>query len=290
MAGSRVPGPTGMNDPDDGQSGLLGDGDTPGPLGHESGSSHGAVPLEAGSEQKKKPKAASTELSLVGSYPKPVTWTAKKEKELIGQDTWFPHTLDFLAVAGKGSLEITTPEDFLLKIIEASGSIGRLNYFSHGVTGKIATSGKIDPGGTFCTLDTGWTQVTGQGRKNIADPYAKTWGDIGENSGSVTITVGNRTFSLDDVRKKFKEDAELWLYICHGGTDGRLLQNIANTFQVKVKAFSKIIVYCAPSDFPTSRQHKVNTLTGSKPSESCSGAVSDFHQLASDAGASPEKP
>jgi hypothetical protein len=289
MAGSRVPGPTGVNpEQDDADSGLLGDGDTPGPLGHTSGlqGGGGAIPLEGRSEEKK-PAAASTEVNLVGHYPKPVTWTENKEKELIGKGTWFPHTLDFLAVAGKGSLEITSPEDFLLKIIDASGPIGRLNYFSHGVTGRIATSGEVDPEGKSCSLDTGWTQVIGA--KNIADPYAKMWGDQGENSGS-TIKVGNKTFSLNDVRKKFKEDAELWLYICHGGADPMLLKNIANTFQVNVKAFTKIIVYCAPSNFPTSRQHKVNVMTGSKPIEACPNAVSDFHQLSSDAGASPKKP
>jgi hypothetical protein len=258
----------------------------PGPLGLETGPQQGE-PLKRGSKNKKK-KPAPTELSLVGSYPKPAAWTPKKEKELIGKDTWFPHTQDFLKVAGKGSLEITSPDDFLLKIMEARGPIGRLNYFSHGVTGEIATSGTVDPEGRSCSLDTGWTSVIGA--KRIADPYAQRWGDSGEDSGSVTVTVGDKTFSLNDVRAKFK-DAELWLYICHGGADPMLLQNIANTFQVKVKAFSEIIVYCAPPDFPTNRQHKVNVLTsGSKPSASCPGAVSDFHQLKADRGASPKKP
>ena len=238
--------------------------------------------------EEKKPAVTGTELSLVGSYPRPVAWTAAKEKELIGKDSWFPHTLDFLAVAGKGSKEITSPEDFLLKIMEASGQISRLNFFSHGVTGKIATSGEVDPAGQFCSLDTGWTSVIGG--KRIADPYAKRWGDDGENSGSVKITMGSKTFSLDDVRAKFTPDAELWLYICHGGADPMLLQNMANTLQVKVKAFSKVIVYCAPSNFPASRQHRVNVLTGAKPSDSCPGAVDDFHQLSSDRGASPKKP
>jgi hypothetical protein len=263
--------------------GLLGGGDRPGPLRHQAEE----VPLEVELEDKK-PAAAVMELNLVGSYPKPVGWTAAKELELIGKDTWFPHTLDFLAVAGKGSREITSPEDFLLKIMETSGQIGRLNYFSHGVTGKIATSGKVDPAGTFCSLDTGWTQVIGS--KRIADPYAKQWGDDGENSGSVTITIGGRTFSLDQVRAKFT-NAELWLYICHGGVDPMLLQNIANTFQVTVRSFSKIIVYCAPSDFPANRKHRVNVLTGAKPKDSCGpDAKDDFHQLISDAGAAPKKP
>jgi hypothetical protein len=49
----------------------------------------------------------------------------------------------------------------------------------------------------------------------IADPYAKYWGDEGENSGN-TITVGDRSFSLKEVRAKFALDAEMWLFICTG--------------------------------------------------------------------------
>lgn len=284
MTGSRGARPTGMNDPDDESraEGLQGSGGLPGPLGIQA-----TGPLDTTADEKK-PAVTATELNLVGSYPKPATWTAAKEKELIGQDNWFPHTLDFLAVAGKGSKEITSPEDFLLKIVETTGQISRLNYFSHGVTGKIATSGKVDPAGQFCTLDSGWTSVIGG--KRIADPYATRWGDEAQDSGTVTVTIGNKTFSLDDVRAKFAADAELWLFICHGGADPMLLQNIANTFQVKVKSFSKVIVYCAPANFPASRQHRVNMLTGATPKDACATAELDFHKLKSDSGATPRKP
>jgi hypothetical protein len=178
MSTSRVPGPMGMDnaEPRKPESGLLGSGGLPGPVGNQA-----EVPLDV-SVLDERQAVKGAELSLVARYPKPQEWTPAKEKELIGKDTWFPHTLDFLAVAGKGSKEITSPEDFLLKIIEANGPIGRLNFFSHGVTGKIATSGRVDPAGTSCSLDTGWTSVIGG--KRIADPYAKTWGDDGENSGS----------------------------------------------------------------------------------------------------------
>lgn len=284
MSGSRGAGPTGLNETGQagGASGVLGGGEVPGPLGNQAG-----IPLDGGAGETK-PAVTGTELNLVGSYPKPAAWTAAKEKELIGKDSWFPHTLDFLAVAGKGSKEITSPEDFLLKIIEASGQISRLNFISHGVGGLIATSGAIDPGGTECSLDTGWTQVVDE--KYIADPYAKLWGDGGENSGSVKISVGSRTFSLDDVRAKFTADAELWLFICHSGADPMLLKNVSNTFQVKVRAFSEIIVFCAPNSFPTSRRHRLNMHTGGTLKDSCASAVSDFHDLRWDRSAAPKKP
>ncbi len=280
MTGSRVPGSTGMDDVlDDGESGLLGEGQPPGPVGAQ------AIPLDAGSDTK--PAAAGVELNLVGNYEKPKSWTAEKELALIRKDSWFPHSADFQAVAGRGSVIVASPEDFLLKIVSASGSISLLNFFSHGVTGKIATSGEVDAEGQSCSLDSGWTQVTGVGPM-IPDPYAKIWGDQGENSGN-KVSMGARSFSLDDVRAKFAPGAEIWLYICHGGVDGRLLQNLANAFQVTVRSFTKIIVYCAPDKFPQSRAHKVNVLTTTKPSDSCSNAHGDFHKLVSDASATPKK-
>jgi len=281
MTGSRVPGSAGMDNAlDDGESGLLGEGQPPGPVGAQ------AIPLDAASGTK--PAAAGIELNLVGNYEKPQSWTAEKELALIRKDSWFPHSADFLAVAGKGSVIVASPEDLLLKIVSAPGSISRLNFFSHGVFGKIAMSGQVDPEGKSCSLDSGWTQVGGVGPM-IADPYAKIWGDHGENSRN-KVTMGTRSFSLDDVRAKFAPGAEIWLYICHGAADGRLLQNIANAFQVTVRSFTKIIVYCAPDKFPQSRAHKVNVLKTTKPSDSCPGAESDFHKLTSDGSAVPKKP
>lgn len=284
MSGSRGAGPTGLNETAlaSGASGVLGGGEVPGPLGNQAG-----IPLDGGAGEKE-PTATGIELNLVGSYPRPQSWTNAKELELIRADSWFPHTLDFLAVAGKGSKEIKSPEDFLLKIIEANGQIGRLNFFSHGVTGMISTSGQVDPKGTACYLESGWTQVIGETR--IADPYAKTWGDDGENSGSVKITVGDKSFSLDDVRAKFASDAELWLFICHAGADPNLLKNISNTFQVRVRSFSGIIVFCARDSFPASRRHRVNVNTGGTLKQSCDSAFSDFHELSSDRSATPRKP
>ena len=86
--------------------------------------------------------------------------------------------------------------------------------------------------------------------KAILDPFAKTWGDIGQNSGTVSLTVNGTSFTLDDVRKKFAADATIWLYLCHGASDPRLFQEVANTFQVTAKGFTKEIVYCAPDRFP----------------------------------------
>jgi hypothetical protein len=272
-----------MNPPEQEQTapGLQGGGEMAGPLGLQ-----GGVPLDGGADEKK-PATSGSELNLVGSYPKPKEWTAAKELEEIKADRWFPHTLDFLAVAGRGSKEITSPEDFLLKIIEASGPIQRLNYFSHGMRGLIATSGVIDTQKATCSLDSGWTSVSGERR--IADPYAKVWGDDAQDSGTTAITVGSQTFTLDQVRAKFTADAEIWLYTCQGGGDMVLLRNLANTFKVTVRGFSNAIVYCAPANFPGSRQHRVNMkATGRTEKEACPDAVLDFRKLKPDLSRPPK--
>jgi hypothetical protein len=242
------------------------------------------------------PAVASTqELNLVGNFPKPSSWTAKKELDQIHADKWFPSTLDFLAVAGTGGVAIADTWDFCLRIVKASKKISRLNFFSHGTASLIALQGEIADDGSNVTLatkpDTGWTQVLFP--KAILDPFAKTWGDIGQNSGSVSLTVSGTSFTLDDVRKKFASDATIWLYLCKGAADPRLFQEVANTFQVTAKGFTHEIVYCAPSDFPASRKHKIAVVTTPRPVDSCANGNADFRRLDTDPNvrtAQPQKP
>jgi hypothetical protein len=129
--------------------------------------------------------------------------------------------------------------------------------------------------------------------KAILEPFAKTWGDAGQNSGSVSLTVDGTSFTLDDVRKKFASDATIWLYLCHGASDPRLFAEVANTFQVTAKGFTHELVYCAPSDFPKSRKHKIAVVTTPNPFDSCASGNTDFKQLDTSANlrtAQPQKP
>jgi hypothetical protein len=266
--------------------GVQGPREKPGPIG-------GNAPPQPSPTN---PTAAATqELNLVGSFPKPASWTAKKELDQIHADKWFPSTLDFLAVAGKGSVAVANTWDFCLQIVKAPKKISRLNFFSHGTTNVIALQGEIADDGSNVMLatipDAGWTQVLFP--KAILDPFAQKWGDIGQNSGSVSLTVNGTSFTLDDVRKKFAADATIWLYLCHGASDPRLFQEVANTFQVTAKGFTKEIVYCAPTDFPTSRRHKVAVLTTAKAIDSCVNGDVDFKKLDTNTNvrtAQPQRP
>ncbi len=262
--------------------GLQGSGARPGPIGFVS------------PQQMPTGPQTTQELNLVGDFPKPASWTPQKELQQIHADKWFPSALDFLAVAGSGSVAIADTWDFLLKIVKAPNKISRLNVFSHGSTSLIALQGEILADGGNVILaqkpDTSWTQVFAA--KAILDPFAKTWGDVGQNSGSVSMTVGGTSFTLDDVRKKFAAEATLWLYLCHSAADPRLFQEVANAFQVTAKGFSHELVYCAPGNFPTSRKHTVAVVTTPKPADSCSSGDTDVKKLDANANvrtATPQK-
>jgi hypothetical protein len=239
--------------------------------------------------------AATQELNLVGNFPKPASWTAAKELAQVKADKWFPSTLDFLAVAGKGSVTVTNTWDFCLQSVKAPKKISRLNFFSHAKLDLIALQGEILDDGSDVKLatvqDAGWTQVFFP--KAILDPFAKQWGDVGQNSGTVSLTVNGTSFTLDDVRKKFAPDATIWLYLCHGASDPRLFAEVANTFQVTAKGFTKEILYYAPTDFPASRKHKVTVLTTPKAIDSCANGDVDFKRLDTNTNvrtAQPQRP
>jgi hypothetical protein len=304
MAASRVPGPADATRPPEApgdDSGLIGAGFPPGPVGEE-------IPLDAPSAPKAAPsgtpqasQASQGELNLVGSFPRPSTWNDAKELKQIQAGKWFPSTPDFLAVAGSGSIEVKSVWDFLLKIVKAKSTITRLNFFSHGTTGLVAFEGEVlDDGSNVLLAKTGtdgkWTQIISSKPGAIVDPYAKNgpddlWGTFGEDS-SKKVTVGGTSLSLDDVRAKFGSGAVIWLYLCHGAADPNLFQEIANTFQVTVKGFKDEIEYHAPKDFPKSRKHTltIKTASGSSPAT----PVADFHSLDSETAnirtAQPKKP
>jgi hypothetical protein len=95
------------------------------------------------------------------------------------------------------------------------------------------------------------------------------------------------------VRKKFAADATIWLYLCHGASDPGLFQEVANTFQVTAKGFTKEIVCRAPSDFPTSRKRKVAVLATAKAIDSCVNGDIDFKKLNTNTNvrtAQPQRP
>ena len=112
-------------------------------------------------------------------------------------------------------------------------------------------------------------------------------------TASIRYSNSSPIASLPSKRKKFAADATIWLYLCHGASDPRLFQEVANTFQVTAKGFTKKSYYCAPSDFPTSRKHKVAVLTTAKAINSCVNGDVDFKKLDTNTNvrtAQPQRP
>ena len=268
----------------------------PGPSGIPLGPNDPPKVVEQQKDQPKpqpRPTATGMELNLAGSFPNPFRSDPTGERDQIGKKLWFPSTDDFVVV-GAPAVVVTDAWSFLLEILKASRPITRLNFFSHSITGVIAMQGTIDKAGSVAlgtVQDATWTQILGN-TKAIVDPYAKTWGTVGENSGSASITVNNVRITLDAVRAKFASDALFWMYLCKGASDPMLFQQVANTFQVTTKGFDSAIVYCAPSNFPASRKHTVTPQTTPDPDNSCPGEL-DFHKLDGHARvrvAAPKKP
>lgn len=238
------------------------------------------------------PKVVGRELSVYGKFDNP--WKqAKDEVTAMAKDRWEPTSDDFAAVAGKSSLEVGSWKSLLQVILTQGdseskpGSISRINIFTHANSDLIALSGKVRPTNVNAdvTLD-----VPGAISEETLDKL---------NSG-ITITVASsdtklasKAFVMDDVRKRFTKDAVIVIYACHGAVDTAFVQRIADTFQVKVRAFKDVIGYFPSYDEadPAARQparitnrRKVGVGHNSK------SKVEDFHDLDSNATDRPPKP
>jgi hypothetical protein len=244
-------------------------------------------------QQKPKPPQDGIELNFVASFPRPA-WSIDKEKKLALASTWFPSTVDFQAVAGRGSIVVGDVWTFVLEIAKSKKPIKRLNFFSHGNSKVITCAGAVLLDGTDVSLSVGdrttWGQIFGDTRA-IAMPYSQdmqghtNWGDHGELSAN-KINVNNADVTLDEVRAKFAEDAVIWLYICHAAGDPLLAQQISNAFQATIKGFNNAIVFCPPDDFPSNRKHKVTiqttTVQTACDQEKGKSRALDFHWLDKD--------
>ena len=117
------------------------------------------------------------------------------------------------------------------------------------------------------------------------------------NSGITFKVVSNdkklasKEFVMDDVRKRFTRDAVIVIYACHGAVDTAFVQRIADTFQVKVRAFREVIGYfpsyeegdpAAKLAGKVTNRRKVGVGYNSKIK------VDEFHQL--DANATDRSP
>ena len=109
-------------------------------------------------------------------------------------------------------------------------SISRLNFFTHANKTIIGITGYMDPTDVFFTTSVDQTEIAS---------YA---------SSGLSFTYKKQTFTLDDVKARFTEDAIFVLYGCDAAFDPTtLLTALKDLLNVSVVGFKDKTVYCPPT-------------------------------------------
>jgi hypothetical protein len=237
------------------------------------------------------PKVAGREISLVGSFDNP--WKNETDEvDAMSHNRWEPTTDDFRAVAGASALKVGSWKGIMQVILtngdaeSAAGSISRINIFTHANSNLIALAGHVRPGGAAADVT---LAVDGAISEETLDQLDS---GITMNVVSKNEKLASKKFVINDVRKRFTKDAVIVIYACHGAVDTAFVQRIADTFQVKVRAFRDVIGYYPSFDDadPAAKQPaKVTNRRKVGVGYDSKFKVDDFHQLDSNAVDRPPK-
>jgi hypothetical protein len=230
------------------------------------------------------PKVAAREISVFGKFDNP--WAGADEVAAMSHGRWEPTSDDFGAVAGKSAVEVDSWKGLLQVILtngdaeSTAGSISRFNIFTHANSNLIALAGHVRPGAAAASVTLTVDSAISEETLDQLDS------GIFVNVVSKNKKLASKKFVMDDVRKRFTKDAVIFIYACHGAVETAFVQRIADTFQVKVRAFKDVIGYYPSFDDadPAAKQparvtnrRKVGVGYNSKVK------VDDFHQLDSNA-------
>jgi hypothetical protein len=237
------------------------------------------------------PKVAAREISVFGTFDNP--WRNEADEvDAMSHSRWEPTSDDFEAVAGKSAVKVTSWKSLLQVILtngdteSAAGSISRINIFTHANSNLIALAGHVRAGAATASVTLTVDSAISEETLDQLDS------GIFVNVVSKNKKLASKKFFMDDVRKRFTKDAVIVIYACHGAVDTAFVQRIANTFQVKVRAFREVIGYFPNYDDadPGAKQparvtnrRKVGVGYDSRVK------VEDFHQLDSNAVDRPPK-
>jgi hypothetical protein len=231
------------------------------------------------------PKVAAREISLVGSFENP--WKKEADEvDAMSHDRWEPTTDDFSAVAGTSSVKVDSWKGVMQVILtsgdaeSAAGTISRINIFTHANSNLIALAGHVRPGNVDASVT---LKVDGAISEETLDQLDS---GITMNVVSKNKKLASKKFVMDDVRKRFTKDAVIVIYACHGAVDTAFVQRIADTFQVKVRAFRDVIGYYPSFDDadPAAKQTaKVTNRRKVGVGYNSKIKADDFHQLDSNA-------
>ena len=248
---------------------VLGGGRPARPIGLDS-SGDEPVPLE-GKPGGKPPATKGVELNIVADFPNQYGSIAN-EVQMIKASRWGP-TIDDFNVIVVNALKCDSFSSFSAAILmlpngqdRPNKSIRRINVFTHSNPDLIAFKG------TEKSLTIG-VDVQLEVNSGLNDASLQTWNSQGFFLENPTT---KKKYTLADIRSRFTgKDAEIWLYACHSGVDGKLLQDTANTFQATVIGFQDAIAYCPTftENPPTIDRKRVAIKTCG------SGVTTDFRTL-----------
>jgi len=240
----------------------------PGPLGLGEPDDSTPVPLQGGKPSG--PTTKTVELNIVADFPNPYGGLAK-EVDAIKNRRWGPTTDDFTDIvvnalkcdsfAGFGAAILLTSQGKE----RSKGSIRRINLFTHANPDLIAFKGTVKP----LTIGVDVLLEVGSGLNSTA---LQTWNGQGF---FLEDPATKKHYTLADMQARFTgKSAEIWLYACHSGVDGALVQEIASTFQVTVIGFTDAIAYCPMfTETPPSINRKRIAI------KDCTNPVADFRSL-----------
>lgn len=233
------------------------------------------------------PKVAAREISIVGSFDNP--WKNEADEvDAMAHDRWEPTSDDFMAVAGKSGIKVSSWKGLMQVILtntngdaeSAAGSISRINIFTHANSNLIALAGHVKPTNAAPAVDLLVHSAISEETLDQLDS------GITMNVVSKNKKLASKKFVMDDVRKRFTKDAIIAIYACHGAVDTAFVQRIADTFQVKVRAFREVIGYYPSFDDAgpaTKRPARVTNRRKVGVGYNSQVKVDDFHKLDSNA-------
>jgi hypothetical protein len=248
-----------------------------------------AADTKTKTKSKAKPKVADKpsgrEVTVIGNFSNPYGGM-QKEVQAMKENRWEPTTDDFKDVAGN-ALTVDSYLGILYVILvngdkeSSAGSISRLNIFTHANAELIAMSGTVSPGGMTTSVS---LRVNSALSEETLENLNK---GVTFSVPSKSKALAAKKFTLQDVQKRFTKDAVIVIYACHSGLSGSFMQDIADTFQVKVRGFSDVVGY-----FPSYSEDpaKVTNRRRVGIGHDSPNKVNDFHELDSKAVEKKPKP
>jgi hypothetical protein len=171
------------------------------------------------------------EVTILASYDWKPSIDGHTEVNHLLNGKWHPSYADYVEITGVKMKN--SPGDFiaLMGMIAEyrPKSIKRLNFFTHANRNVIGITGHVVPGDVI--FDS-W----------VDDVKISSYATAG-----MSFTVGRQTFTLDDVRARFSDDAIFVLYGCDIATDpSTLLTALRDLMTVSVIGFRMETIYCPP--------------------------------------------